>query len=253
MAEEFNSYEPYLAYCRNTNEKEKLHKFICEHHYMNPQAILDIGSGNGINTTFLAKTFTDAHIDAIERSQSQLEYARKHNSLPNICYISGPFESFEASRTYDFILMSHTLQYITSDPYKFIEKAMSFLAQNGELWIVQQTQEGMAQIIGHQKHFLPNPKFRNWKTSNYYRGITNEILGQKENYGLSKHLIDSSLTKIDFVNPSEEDKRRLEFILCLEDSFDDQPDYFKRHLSRLDLGSGRIHHPNEILIVKRLK
>ena len=250
-----NSYKsatPYLAYCKATNEKQKLHDYISSAFDREPVSILDLGCGNGVNTSFIADRFQNASVDAIERSEAQIQEAISRNSRLNITYVHTPFEQFEIGRKYDFILASHVLQYIDSDLEGFVKKATEMLEKDGELWFVQQTKEGMAQIINHQKPYLTNERFQNWKTFEDYQGTIEKLVG--ENYQISVDSLDSSFSQIDFANPSEEDKLRLEFIFCLDDSYDSQSKEFKDHLSKLNLGdSERISHPNGIIKIRRLK
>src|SRR3989338_2769352 len=149
-----NSYKsatPYLAYCKTTNEKQKLADYISSAFSKEPITILDLGCGNGINTFFIADRFPDALVDAIERSEAQINEASTRNNRVNIQYSNVTFEQFSSERKYDFILASHVLQYIDSELEGFIKKAIEMLEHSGELWFVQQTKEGMAQIISHQR------------------------------------------------------------------------------------------------------
>jgi SAM-dependent methyltransferase len=253
--DEKNSYKDskqYSAYCRNTDEKAKLHDYISKAFTINPNRILDLGCGNGVNTAFLADRFPNSFIDAIERSPAQISVAKSQNYRQNVTYINLPFEDFETKGKYDFVLTSHVLQYIDSGLEGFVKKSGSILEPNGELWFVQQTNQGMAQIINHQKPFLTNERFNDWKTFEDYLPAINIAFG--EGFQTEASYLNSSIKAIDFVNPSEEDKLRLEFIFCLDEPFDKQSPEFKTHLSRLVLGqNGRISHPNGIIKVRRRK
>lgn len=248
----YKSAEQYSAYCRNTDEKVKLHEYVSRAFQANPKRILDLGCGNGVNTAFLADRFQTSLVDAIERSPAQISVAKSQNSRQNITYTNLSFEEFKPAESYDFVLASHVLQYIDSDLEGFVKKAGSILQPNGELWFVQQTRQGMAQIIAHQKPFLTNERFDHWKTfEDYYSMIKTAT---REGFQIETSYLDSSIKEIDFTNPTKEDKLRLEFIFCLDKSFDEQSPEFKVHLSKLALGqNGRIAHPNGILKVRRQK
>jgi ubiquinone/menaquinone biosynthesis C-methylase UbiE len=253
--DEKNSYKsaiPYWTYCKYSNEKRLLHQYIEHNLTKKPSAILDIGCGNGINTVFVANRFPNTIIDAIERSKAQINEAKLRNNATNINYINVDLEHFTSIKTYDFILCSHVLQYIDSNLEQFVKSATTLLDGQGELWFIQQTKEGMTQIINHQMPYLSNPRFKNWKVFEDYRVSIESILGK--DYQLCADYLDSSISQINFKNPSEDDKLRLEFILCLDESFDEQSAQFKKHLSKLRLGDGNgISHPNGILKIKRLK
>ncbi len=252
-----NSYKEskqYLAYCKHTDEKQKLLEHIDLAFQTLPQRILDLGCGNGVNTMFLAERFPKARIDALERSPAQYTYAHQYHARTNIRYILQPFEQFNTQTKYDFILASHVLQYIDSDLEQFVKKASKMLAPDGELWFVQQTKQGMAQIIKHQKPYLLNPRFKEWKTFEDYVPKIREIFTDECLFSITEEHLNSSFTAINFSCPSKEDKLRLEFIFCLENSFDQQSPEFKAHLSELSLSkNGRIIHPNQILKIRRRK
>jgi SAM-dependent methyltransferase len=253
--DEKNSYADsgrYLAYCQDTDEKTKLHECIREDLIPRPASILDLGCGNGINTAFLADYFSNSSVDAIERSPAQFDYAITHNNRKNTTYILNSFEDFHTDKKYDFILASHVLQYIDSNLESFVRKAISMLSSNAELWFVQQTRYGMAQIISHQRPYLANPRFGNWKTFEDYLPIIEDTL--KKGFQIEISHLNSSFKQIDFANPSEEDKLRLEFIFCLTNTFDEQSLEFKSNLAKLDLGNEeRISHPNGIMKIRRTK
>ena len=253
MAKLYTKPEQYLAYCRNTNEKALLHNAIYNNFsHQDPVHILDIGSGNGINTVYLADRFPNTLIDAIENSEEQIKLGMQTRDRWNINYLQIPFEKLRTQRKYDFVLASHVLQYIDTDVSAFVEKAASMLELNGDLWIVQQTRIGMYQIINHQRPFLQDPRFKDWKTFEDYEPIVRDTL-DGGNYNIDIDYLGSSFKEINFKDPSEEDKLRLEFILCLDKPFDQQTPEFKEHLAKLELGSnGRIRHPNGILKIRRI-
>jgi SAM-dependent methyltransferase len=251
--DEKNSYKcatPYATYCKYTTEKRLLHKFMDTYFAKEPRTILDIGCGNGINTFFMANRFPNALVDAIERSEAQVTEAKSTHRKENIIYTNVDLEHYDTINRYDFILASHVLQYIDSDLGQFVKKAAVLLDRKGELWFVQQTKEGMAQIIAHQMPYLTNPRFKNWKTFDEYYADIGLLLGR--DYDLRATYLDGSFSQIDFANPSIEDKWRLEFIFCLDEPFEAQSQEFKNHLSRLKLGnSERIAHKNGIVRITR--
>lgn len=257
----YKKYEPYLAYTQNTDEKGKLQNYIKNEFKKNNlpisaqdtgQEILDVGCGNGVNTLFLAKLFKKHHITAVDFSLSQIEFAKRHNNANNINYYCLSFKNWKISQKFDFILVSHVLQYIDGKPLNFIKKIIQSLAKGGEAWIVQQTKKGMYEIIKHQKSFLDNPIFANWFTFEDYLPLVKRLVKNKPLTIKTKDL-PTSFKSISFAKPTNEDKMRLEFILGLDKPFDKQSFLFKKHLTRLTLGSsGRILHPNGIIKIRKL-
>jgi len=99
---------------------------------------------------------------------------------------------------------------------------------------------------------LSNPIFDEWKTFEDYKLIITGIIG--EEFQITIDYLDSSFNAINFTNPSEEDKLRLEFIFCLDKSFDEQSEEFKIHLTMFSFGQqDKIFHPNGIIRIKRIK
>ncbi len=259
-----NSYkrvEPYLAYVEKTNEKQKFITYMQSAYAegsfpIKPEQkgkhVLDIGSGNGLLAEAIARMLPGHRVDAIERSPAQFEFARANHQLENITYANLPLEKYEPSSLYNFILASHVLQYIDSSTEAFVRRTAELLDAEGEAWLIQQTRRGMAEIISHQRPYLTSPRFDNWKTFEDYERETQEAFAGSGEISITADFIDSSIEQIDFQNPSENDKLRLEFIFCLDRPFDEQTQEFKDHLATLHLGEGgRISHPNGVLKLKK--
>lgn len=217
--------------------------------------ILDFDCGLGINTQFLAQLFPVAHVVAMDCSSAQIRSARPRlRRYPNVTLHMGAFqELLLGPHGFDFILMSHVLQYVDVRVDNLLLEVVGSLRLGGELWIVQQTDEGVAEIIRHMLPLLLDyPRFVGWRTFRDFLGLAHRTL--PFTYQVQRpHYLESSIRQIDFVNPSAHDKLRLEFIFCLETSFDEQSEEFKRHLATLKLGDGqRIRNPNGILRIRRV-
>lgn len=257
----YQRYEPYWAYTKNTDEKQGLQQYVAEEFDSghlpilktdSDKHILDVGCGNGINTIFFAKLFKKNCIIAIDESPSQIKFAINRHKAENINYICLPLEKYKGQK-FDFIIASHVLQYISINPSIFIRRLLSLSNSGGELWIIQQTERGMSEIINHQKPFLSNPLFKNWLTFNDYSAMVKKIANSKK-ITVKNTYLDTSFKSINFKNPSHEDKLRLEFILGLDKSFADQSTSFKQHLAKLKLGqNGKILHPNGIIKIRLAK
>lgn len=245
----FDEVSRYCAYCKCTDEKEKLCGLMAKRLHSSGR-ILDIGSGIGVNTSFLADKFPDDWIDAVEQSKPAYDYACANNNRINIRYHNVSFENFYPQQKYDFILASHFLQYSKIEISSFLKSALSLMKPSGELWIVQQTRKGLAEIIHHQQKYLTNPFFSDWKTFEDYELQIKMALPQ--DYDCSSEYLDTSIDQINFSAPSENDKLRLEFILGILGRFDEQSEEFKQSLAMLNLGDGkRIFHPNGVLMIRR--
>lgn len=258
---DYKKYQPYLAYVRHTNEKERFHAYLEEtfkkrllsiHPEQDCTHILDIGCGNGVNTVFMANMFSAYQIDGIDKSAAQLWYAKKHNRRSNIHYFLTSLEEFETNTFYDFILVSHVLQHMDIPLENFLAKSLHLLTHKGEIWFILQTKKGMNEIIEHQKPYLSNPKFQEWKTFEDFAPEIQKLASAKE-YKIEIEVLPTSIRAINFQKPSKKDKLRLGFMFLLDKPFDRQSEEFKKHLANLELGCrGRIEHPNGIIKLKRI-
>jgi len=249
--------EKYRLFCEHSDEKEHFQQYVLESpgtsglRYMLEEGgnILDIGSGEGTITEFLSKTFPKTQIDAIDPNLAQITRAQTENAGTNIEYQNLSFEDFESERKYEFILQSHVLQWFRGILKDSVKKAASLLSEKGEMWFVHQSDKAFRQLIDPLRDHLKNEYFENLMQFEEYAAKIKKILGGKYKYG--EAYLDTSSEGVDFVNPSEEDKKRLEFILCLDQPFDEQGDAFKADLAKLKGEVKRIRHQSGILIVRR--
>ncbi len=204
---------------------------------------MDLGCGTGVNTEFLAKLFVGHSIVALDRSMTQLAEAETKN-IPNIIYLPLPFEDYRG-KAFDFILVSHVLQYIDTPVEQFIAKIYETLSPGGMALIIQQTKIGIAQLINHQQRFLENPRFQNWMIFEDYVNVVDNL---KLPYQTIE--INCFLGGLDFSSLSVEDKLWLEFVFCLED-FEKTTQEFKDHL--IQLGQiEKMSHGNGVIILTKI-
>lgn len=250
----YNKPERYKTYVKHTDEKVKLANYLSQQYFQGDLPIkpadkdrkraLDVGCGNGVNLEILKDVFIEHQISGVEQSFAQFQYAVA-NAIPRVQYIWSPFQEFRDTG-FDFILTSHVLQYIDTNPAFFLCKLRHSLNEKGEAWVVQHTEEGIAEIINHMMPYAPH--LDNWKTFNDYVAIVKEL-----GFSYDTTMLPTSIKGIDFRNPSEEDKRRLEFILALEGDFDNSSSEFRNHLAKLnEIFTGeKISHPNGIIKIRR--
>jgi len=249
---EFNDASKYEIHLQRTTEKKQLQNLIAflfynRHLPIKPKdlkikRVLDLGCGTGANTHFLSKLFFGHSIIALDRSLAHLNQARKKN-VPRVFYLPIPFEDYRG-KPFSFILASHVLQYIDTNAKQFIKKIYQSLCPGGLAMIVQQTNIGIAQMIEHQIPFLDNPRFRNWLIHKDYVSIVQELGLPHQTINLTCHI-----DGLDFLNPSDDDRKWLEFVFCL-DNFGTMPNEFKYHLSKLGKVSPLIHENGIIILFK---
>jgi len=112
--------------------------------------VLDVGTGTGSGADLLAtlhkgKFFkVQMKVDAIERRTIGKSYADYF--FPNINYIVGEIFDLEKDRTWDLIILSHTMEHL-SDPFPYIEE----LKRRARHWVlVYSPFEEKNRIKGHQ-------------------------------------------------------------------------------------------------------
>jgi len=248
----YSKFRGYEAYLTCTNEKEFLQEEI-KNKFNGTllKNILDVGGGDGVHSRFLSEFFFNSFIYYLEPSKVLFDLAISRGFNSNVYFQNVSLENFKTNKKFDLIIVSHVLQYLDYDLEEFILRCLSLLSVEGEIWLINQTKKGMAEIINHQKNYLDSVLFMNWKTAEDLFPLIEKLV-DREKFNLTYKILDTSIENIDFSNPSLLDKYRLEFIFGLEDDFDLQTEEFKENLSSLYFGGKRIGHPNKIMVVKRL-
>lgn len=248
----FITPERYKAYVSKTSEKVMLHTELRQSYaggelsirpHEQGKRVLDLGCGIGANLPVLCEVFGRHTIFAIDASVQLVEHARE-SCGKNVIYITQAFEDFPEKK-FDFILASHVLQYVDTDPRQFIAKIYESLSTAGEAWIVQQTAHGMAEIITHQREFLIDSRFSKWRTFHEYVRMVDE-LSIERGFRYKTQILGSSFEGIQFDHPTDNDKLRLEFILGLQATFDTVGENFQKHLRKIKKVD-RVYHPNGII------
>jgi len=178
----------YLAYVQRTNEKYILHNILNSYYLKGylpikkgdkNKKILDLGAGLGTNTTFLQNLFPEHEIWAVEPNKEFCDVLNfKIVKEGKVIIENVAFEDFK-ERKFDFILVSHVLQYIDTSVISFVKKIIEILNKDGEAWVVLQEYSGINQIVEASCKFLENPSryFSHWFIHNdlrkefYYNNI----------------------------------------------------------------------------------
>ncbi len=248
MTSIFVDGNPYRFYASATNEKSFLEQKVISQYYAGSlpiklgdknKRVLDLGSGTGANTWWLREVFPDHTIIALEPSIGQIDQV---DFLDYKIYNSS-FEEFD-QKNFEFILCSHVLQYINTNPKKFIQKIYDSLVPGGEAWIIQQTQYGLNEIIQQVKPHLKNNLFDDWLLFNDYALLVDNLKLPYET-----DIMHTSIQGIDYKNPTNAQKKILKFILG-GIPYKNLPSEARDALGKLPIQK-RIYHPNGIIKIKR--
>lgn len=179
----FTLPQNYEIYVKRTNEKIILQNEIARAYYMNElpirpgefnKKVLDLGCGLGTNTAALISLFETHDVYALDISKDFINIASEFLIAPNnnLCFIHKAFEDFDKLK-FDFILCSHTLQYIDTPLIPFLKKIFEHLTHNGEAWIILQEEHGINQIVRESIPFLnkKSPHFNDWFVHCYVREL----------------------------------------------------------------------------------
>jgi len=101
--------------------------------------ILEVGCGDGRITEMLNQK--DNNILAIEPDKDQLRLARK--KVSDVKFEVGTMSNLKTKKTFDLIIFSMSFHHVPARSKKIvIQKALSLLNKNGEVWLIEPALEG---------------------------------------------------------------------------------------------------------------
>ena len=120
--------------------------------------ILEIGCGTGYLTQKLFTNYPNAHITAIDLSEEMLQEAQKKISSPNITFQKSDILTFESNQTYDLIISSSTLHWVTPT-HKLVKKLHTLLTSQGTLLFSCFGPNTFHELASAIQHPIPAQKF----------------------------------------------------------------------------------------------
>lgn len=78
--------------------------------------ILDIGCGNGRVSKYIAQIVTKGKVIGVDSSLNQIEFAREHNSAPNILFKHMNILDFKTEEQFDYIFCFSSFSWIKNQP-----------------------------------------------------------------------------------------------------------------------------------------
>lgn len=185
---------------------------------VNPSLVLEIGCGNGYSTFIYAKMFPKIKIIATDYSEAMIDIAKENYERKNIGYgvwdITQPHEfPFETTK-FDFIFSQRVIQNLPSWEMqrKAINDLINMLANNGQLCIMECSEEGVNQLnkwrtrIGRRtiNGIIPwhNKFINDLKIKEEFSNNLNKIIYFSSTYMFITRLIHYRLNKIAWLLPS---------------------------------------------------
>lgn len=127
--------------------------------------ILDIGSGNGVNTQKLCTKFPNAHVIGIDPSASMIATANQQIGDSNVEYIKTTLEDFDhMHEIFDIAVSIHTLHWL-NDIKKGLENTFNALKEEGcGYFLFAASKEGLPyqNALDHVLNGDLSPDFKNF-------------------------------------------------------------------------------------------
>jgi len=152
---------------KHTDETEIYCKAIKQHAKIEPQTLLHLASGAGINDYTFKKHF---QVTGVDISEGMLEVARRVN--PDLTYYFGDMRTVELREQFDAVAVPDALGYMTTleDVRKVIQTADRHLKPGGVLLTVVQLKEefrennfaytgsaGDVEVTVFENNYIPDP------------------------------------------------------------------------------------------------
>uniref|UniRef100_A0A7C5V1B6 Class I SAM-dependent methyltransferase n=1 Tax=Caldicellulosiruptor owensensis TaxID=55205 RepID=A0A7C5V1B6_9FIRM len=118
---------------RFNNIKSLINELIENYRFL-PKIILDAGCGNGLYSFYLARTFPNAKIIAIDIDEEQIERNKDKNTFSNIEFIKADLRKLDFNEQFNLIICIDVLEHIVED-LKVIQNFYKSLSKNGLLII----------------------------------------------------------------------------------------------------------------------
>jgi cyclopropane-fatty-acyl-phospholipid synthase len=208
--------------------EETMLKLCCERADLHPgQSILELGSGWGSMTLYIAEKYPEIQITAMSNSATQQEYIQQQahqRGLTNINSIKANIQNFHPPQQYDRVISIEMFEHMRNYPSLFTQ-VFNYLKPHGKLFI---------HIFAY--HYLPYlfeaGKDQDWMARHFFAG------GTMPSYDLFLHCVRAGyLEKMWIVNGThygktlrawlqKMDHHQLQLIPLFKECYGDQ-EYFK--------------------------
>lgn len=144
-------------------------------------AVLDVGAGTGLFSSFLLRKFPKAKITLIDISEGMLRVAKKRfEGLSGLEYIVGDYSRYDFTRQYDIIISALSIHHLTDEQKKDLyKKCYSALRPNG-IFV-------NCDLVSGHTEYLDSTYKKHWNFSIETSGLSeDEILSAAERSKLDK-------------------------------------------------------------------
>ncbi|MGJ7921269.1 class I SAM-dependent methyltransferase [Neobacillus sp. LXY-4] len=133
-------------------------------------AVLDIGAGTGLLTSFILKKFPKAKVTLIDLSEKMIEKARQRfKNYDNITYIVEDYTKYHFNKKFDMIVSSLSIHHLTDPEKRRLYDHIYGVLKTDGVFI------NADQVLG-QTPFIESLYKNDWKNKIEHSGLTQEEL-----------------------------------------------------------------------------
>lgn len=165
--------EFYDGYLDRLNKPTTRHQFICQTFntiILKNSKVLDIGCGTGITSKHLATRAKE--VVAVDISPVLVEYAIKHNTRPNLTYLTADITELVYPEKFDFISIVDVFEHIPTDriPY-FMDAIKKFSHDRTQIYLNIPTWDVLKYLTKYNPEILQIVDVPHEDPAKYFRQI----------------------------------------------------------------------------------
>jgi trans-aconitate methyltransferase len=99
----------------NSRQVQNAIKELCKINFVGSESVLDVGSGDGKVSLYVAKTcIPQGHLDGLDKDKTMIDFAKSHTSqhAENISFILADIGHYTSQKQYDVVLSFWTLHWV---------------------------------------------------------------------------------------------------------------------------------------------
>lgn len=128
-------------------------------------AVLDLGAGTGLFSSFILQKYADARLTLIDLSESMLDVAKnRFENMPNVQYFVGDYTTFDYPERYDLVISSLSIHHLSDSEKKDLYRKIYSILNRGGIFV------NADQVLG-RTDFLESLYKSDWKTYVEHSGL----------------------------------------------------------------------------------